>query len=355
MSSGYAGANSYGYWGVEGTEGAGDPSSDQNIPFNPQADQSPQKPKYVDTVEYVYSSLVPHTIYTGELAPGEGPFNGSFRDPFLLLTFFTNKTVGGVWGIGTGTITADMTATTDRDTIFYQYRIADQSASANHIDKLLKHGLPMKYSWKVEPAKLLAEIAEFKFLDFATNTRAPVIANTFHDQAFGSAVGGWAAWDNTGLNGTGKRSVTEMVLHWGAAVLTGLNIQTMEMSFEVGQDTVQLYNSRGQSTPYYTVRNFQLSLTGLVADLTLIAEYEKIFSDRTKADLILYYDKTLNYEKYLKFTQAYISPESDIVSIPESGKPAEVTLVIKGGEGTTPSFSGKYKDLVDPSVMITAA
>jgi len=354
MSS-YAGAESYGYWGVEGTEGAGDPSSDQNIPFNPQADQSPPKPKYNEVIEYVYSSLVPHTIYSGELVPGESPFNGSFRDPFLLLTFFTNKTVGGSWGTGTGTITADMTALTDRDTIFYQYRIADQSAAANHIDKLLKHGLPMKYTWKIEPGKLLAEIAEFKFLDFATNTQAPSISNDFHGQEWGSGVGGWAAWDNTGLNGTGKRSVTDMVLHWGGVVLTGLSIQTMEMSFEVGQDTIQLYNSLGQSVPHYTTRNFQLTLTGLVKDLTLIAEYEKIFSDRTKQDLILYQDFTTSYEKYLKFTQAYVSGESDIVSIPESGKPAEVTLVIKGGEATTPSFSGKYKDLADPSALITAA
>lgn len=343
----------YAYIGVEGTVGAGDPSSDQNIPLNPMREMSAPKPKNVDVVERTFDSLVPKIIFTGEKAPGEGPLPMSFRDPWVLLMFFTNKTVGGVWGTGTGTITADFTVLTDQDTVWLQYQLEDQAAS-NDINKLLKNGRPMKYSWVVEPGKLLEEIPEFKFLDFATNIQAPSISNDFHDQSFGSGVGGWGDWDDSGLNGTGKRSPTNMVLHWGGAVLTALKITSMRLEFTVGTETIQTTDSLGHTVAYLAVRDFQLTLGGVINDLTAITEYEKVYSDRTKQTLILYYDKTVGEEKYLQFTNAYISPESEIASIPESGKVAETTLIIKGGEVTAASFSGKFVDRPDPSVLITA-
>jgi len=350
----HTGESSYAYWGIEGTVGAGDPSADQNIPFNPTASLTPQKPKYVDVEERTFDSLEPKIVYTGEKAPGEGPIECSFRDPFLLLSFFTHKVVGGTWGTGTGTITADFTAVDDVDTLFLQYHLEDQSGSGNHVNKLLKHGLPMKYSWVVEVGKLLKEIAELKFLDFATNTQAPSISNDFHDQSFGSGVGGWANWDNSGLNGTGKRSPVDMVLHWGGAVLTALKITTMNMSFEVGYETIQTTDSLGHSVTYRTIRNFMITLNGTLNDLTAITEYEKLYSDRTKQTLRLYYDATAGEEKYLQFTNAHISPESSIPPIPEAGKPAEVSLVIKGGEDTKASYSGSFVDRPDPSVLINA-
>ena len=350
----YTGQGSYAYLMIEGTKGAADPSSDVLIPFNPMKDFGSPKPKYAETIERTFDSLEPKIIYSNELTPGEGPLATSFRDPFGLLTFFTHKTVGGTWGTGTGTITADFTDDDDEDTVGLQYHIADKSSTA-HIEKLLKYGLPQKYSWKIEPGKLLAEILEYKFLNFATNAQAPAINNNFHDQAWGSGVGGWANWDNTGLNGSGKRSVTDMVLHWGAAVLTGLSIKNMTMEFSVPSDSEQIYSSLAHSVDYKATRDFKLTLDGFVSDLTLIAEYEKLFSDKTKATLQLYYDHTTNYEKYLQFTNAYISSESDIVSIPESGKAAEVSLTILGGEATAASFSGKYKDRPDPTALITTS
>ncbi len=350
----YTGQGSYAYLMIEGTKGAANPAADVLLPLNPTKDFNSPKPKYAETIERTFDSLEPKIIYSNELTPGEGPINTSFRDPFGMLTFFTNKTVGGTWVTGTGTITADFTSNADADTVGLQYRIKD-AVSTNEIDKLLKYGLPQKYSWVVEPGKLLGEILEYKFLNFATNTQAPAINNNFHDQAWGSGVGGWANWDNTGLNGTGKRSVTDMVLHWGAAALTGLSIKTMNLEFSVPSDSEQLYSSLAHSVDYKAIRDFKLTLGGLVADLTLITEYEKLFSDKTKQTLQLYYDHTTNYEKYLQFTNAYISGDSDVVTIPEAGKPAEVSVVIMGGEATAASFSGKYKDRPDPSALITAA
>jgi len=344
----------YAYWGIEGTVGSGEPGSDQNIPLNPMASMAAPKPKYVDVVERTFDQLEPKIIYTGELAPGEGPLPMSFRDPFMLLAFFTNKTIGGSWGTGTGTITADFTSTADQDTIWLQYQLEDLVASAD-INKLLKNGRPMKYSWIVETGKLLQEIPEFKFLNFATNIEAPTIANTFHDQSFGSAVGGWGDWDDSGCNGTGKRSPANMVIHWGAAVLTALKITTMTLEFTVGTETIQTIDALGHSVAYLSVRDFQLTLNGILTDLTAITEFEKLYCNRTTATLQVYYDHTTNEEKYLQFTNAYISPESEIASIPESGKVAETTLIIKGGEDCAASFSGKFVDLPDPSAFITAS
>lgn len=348
----YTGQKSYAYLMIEATKGAADPSSDVLIPLNPMKDFGSPKPKYAETIEHTFDKLEPKIIYSNELVPGEGPLPTSFRDPFTMLTFFTHKTVGGTWGTGTGTINADFTDNDDVDTVGLQYRLKD-ALSTNEIDKLLKHGLPQKYAWKIEPGKLLAEIPEFKFLNFATNTQAPAINNNFHDQAFGSGVGGWANWDNTGLNGTGKRSVTDMVLHWNDTALTGLKIKTMLMEFSVPSESEQIYSSLAHSVDYKAVREFKLTLEGFVSDLSLIAEYEQIFSARTKQTLKLYQDFTTNYEKYLQFTQAYISGDSDVVSIPESGKAAEVSVTIMGGEETAASFSGKYKDRPDPSALIT--
>lgn len=350
----YTGQSSYAYLMIEATKGAADPSSDVLIPFNPLKDFGSPKPKYAETIERTFDSLEPKIIYSNELVPGEGPLETSFRDPFAMLTFFTHKTVGGSWGTGTGTIDADFTAIDDVDTVGLQYRIKDQ-LSTNNIDKLLKYGLPQKYSWKIDPGKLLAEILDYKFLNFATNTQAPAISNDFHDQSFGSGVGGWGNWDNTGLNGTGKRSVADMVLKWGGNALTGINIKTMLMEFGVPSDSEQIYSSLAHSIDYRAVRDFKLTLNGFVSDLTLIAEYEKIFADRAKQTLQLYQDATPSYEKYLQYTNAYISGDSDVVSIPESGKAAEISLIIMGGENTAASFSGKYKDLPDPTALITTS
>ena len=471
----YSGKKSYGYIMIEGTKGAADPTSDQNIPLNPMETLVPQKPKYVDEEIRTFDSLVPKVVYTKEKAPGEGPLESYFVDPFLLLAFFTHKTVGGTWVTGTGTITADFTDD-DEDTLGLQYHGHDQSAAVAHIEKLLKYGLPQKYGWKVEPGKLLKEIAEVKFLDFSTNTQAMSCSNAFHDQAFGSGIGGWANWDKSGLgalaeiftvlvtktqaeittgwyflftdgttefyvwmdkNGDGStddpgpigtktgvacnisgattaaevataiktaidalsivsasvvsetvtvtndhlgnytdavdnnttftitvtqqgvtsgfRSVADMVLKWGGSELTALSIKTMDWSFELPRDSEQIYSSLTHAVDYKAVRNFMCTITGIMSGLQAVTEVEKLYSARLKQTLQLYYDKTVDEEKYLQFTNAYFSPESDNVPIPEAGKPVEVTLIFKGGAETAASFSGKWLKHVDPTALLTTS
>jgi hypothetical protein len=350
----YTGTNSYIYWGVEGTKGAGDPSADQNIPFNPFSAVTPPKPKLIDEVYHTFDKLEPKFVVTNEQEPGEGPFESVFKDPFLLASFFTHKTVGGSWGTGDGTLAFDFSDIDDVDTIFTQYRIRDQ-VSTNHVDKLLKYGLPMEYHWIIEPGKLLKETASFKFLDFATNTQAPSINNNFHDQSFGSGIGGWANWDNSGLASNGCRSATGMLLKWGGAELTGLKIQNMDMMLKVGSETTLLQPSLVHSADRFSTREFSLTLTGKLNDLTLIPEYEAIYASRTKQTLQLFYDTAVGYEKYIQVTNAFISPESDIPGIPEAGEDVDVSLIIKGGEEFAASFAGTYLNLPDPTALITTS
>jgi hypothetical protein len=351
----YTGIGSYIYFMSEGTKGAANPAVDQNIPFNPMVGLEPPKAKYIDEVVRTFDSLDPKYEFSKELAPGEGPIENFFFDPFFMLTFFTHKTVGGVWGTGTGTIAADFTETDDKETIGIQYKLKDQAAS-NDIERLLKYGTPQKYGWSFEPGMLLKEIGDVKFNTFADNSQAPTINNNFHDQAFGSGVGGWANWDNTGLGNTGKRSVSDCVIHWGGAVLTGLNIVSGGLEFELPTQTRQIQSSLSHSLDWQGARNFVLNLTGYVNDKTLLAELEQIYDDRSKQTLQFYYDKTASYEKYLQFTNGVLDPEnSDIIPIPEAGEAAEVSLVIKGGGSSAASFMGSYKDRPDPTSMITTS
>jgi hypothetical protein len=346
----------YAYWMIEGTKLGADPSVDQNIPFNPMADLTPPKPRYVDAEFRTFDSLEPKKIWTEGLDPGENPLAQPplFQDPFLLLTFFTHKTVGGVWGTGDGTISADFTANDDIDTIGVQYRNEDQ-LSTNHIDRLLKGGFPQKYSWVIEPGKLLKEVPEFKFVNFADNTQAPTINNNFHDQSFGSGVGGWAKWDNSGLGGSGKRSVVNFELKWGGAAITGLDILNVLIELELGSETIKPYSSLSHTVDWFKQRNFTVTLEGYVKDKTLIAEYEQIFDSRTKQNLTMLYDTTASYTKGLTSTQVYVSPESDVVPIAEAGDAPNVSVILKGGEDFALSFAGTWLDRPDPSALITTS
>ena len=150
-------------------------------------------------------------------------------------------------------------------------------------------------------------------------------------------------------------TVVDMVIHWGGAVITALKGLTVTLRMEMGSETVQTTEALAHSTDFKSVRSYTLTISGILNDLTAITEFEKLYCDRTIQDLIVYYDHTTNEEKFLKITNCYVSPESDITPIPEAGKSAEVNLIIMGGENSKPSFSGKWVDLPDPSALITTS
>ncbi len=481
----YGGKGSSSYMGIEGTALAGDPKSDQNIPFNPMRSFIPAEPKYSEEIEHVFNSLVPYCIYSGELVPIDVSYETLYKDPFLMLTFFTEKTLAGTWSSGVGTINASFTAETELDTMFFQMHQQQQNASVaapKHIDRLYKGVLPMQYSWIFEKRKLMKEAFTIKALDFEDVVNPMNCSNDFHDDAFTIAaiaeistivakakasigdgdyffiygpsgtfsetkyyvwfdqqgagqadpgpagateilcdisgatdddsvaviiaaaiagkadfgasstdevvtvtaangghatdivdvdstltltvttqgnelLGGWADWDDTGIidsgGVTGKRSSADAVLHWNDAVLTGLNIENMRMDMDFGYETSQVVSSLGHTVYWRTVREFKITITGKVNDKTLIEEAEKKYKDKTKQTIKLYYDKTTSEFKFMQCTNAYISSESDIPEIPESGKPSEATVIIKGGVAFATTFVGNFDTLPDPDVLMS--
>lgn len=341
----------YAYWGIEGAFNAGNPASDPNIPFNPLVGLGPPKPKYSEETIYTFDSLEPTIIYSNELTPGEADIETVFKDPFLLLACFTHKVVGGTWVSGIGTIDADFSNIDDKDTLFIHYKQKDL-VSTNHIHKTVRGVLPTAYKWVIEPGKLLKEVVSTKGLSFASVESAMACNNDFHDQRWGSGIGGWAKWDDTGLNGTGKRSARDMVIEWNDVAITGLKIKTATLALAIPHETEQFIDSLGHTLEWEGQRGYSLELAGKLNDLTQLEEVEKTYADKTKNTLKVYYDKTAGKEKYIQITKMYVA-DYEVIAIPEAGQLAEVTFTMKGGEDCVPSFSGKYDTLPDPSALIT--
>ena len=344
----YAGADSYAYWGIEGTALAGDPSADQNAPFNPMLEFSPPKPIYGEVVERTFDSREPKLIYTNERSPGAGSITSFFRDPFLLLTCFTHKTMTGDWSTTDGVLTGDFTDDDDVDTLFIQYRVADQTG-ASHLDRLIKGVRPVRYEWSIEQGGLMKETVGLQGLKVATNTQAMTCSNDFHDQAWGSGVGGWANWSNAGCI-----SASDIVFHWNGATVDGLKIKSMTVALDLAKPTDRTYDSLDHNVYWDGIRDFTVTLTGLLNNLGELEEFEKTYANKTKNTLIFYYDNPASYEKYLQITTGYVRVH-DVVGIPVSGNAVEVSCTFAGGEGATASYSGTFdKDThVDPSALIT--
>lgn len=367
----YLGKDSYIYWGYNSDAGtsAGEPGTDQNIPFNP-IESLPEnmEPKYTDEVKKTMDSLRPKYIYTKEKTPSEFTIETSYRDPFLMAAFFPNRAVS--W-TNPYTITGDFTANTDDDLLWIQLHIHD-AESTDHLNRLYEQVIPMTYEWSFEPGGLLVERATFKCLDWSTNTQAMSCNNNFHDLSFGTAVGGWGAWDTSGCGSTGKRSSTNMVIKWDttsnlgtvatAASISGIDLENLTLTIDRSKASKQIASSLTHTKYWDETLEFTCTLSGLLNSLDEIEEFEKTFCNRTTTnDLRIWYDTTANYEKYITCTNVYIDPqESTFPGIPESGNPIEYTLVFKGGVDSLPSFScsfdaSKVKGTQDPSALVYEA
>lgn len=348
----YASEKSYHYWGYENSGyKAGDPSVDQNIPFNETEKFPPPKGKYTHERKNVYSSRTPKTIFTKALEAGEGPIGPMvFKDPFLLLSIFTHRVVGGVWGTGTGTLLGDFTDIDDDLSLWIQYHIHDQ-VSTNHLNRLLTGCDITEYKLMMKAGELLMEDATIKSVAFANNTQVMSLADTFHDQEFGSGIGGFAEWDDSGLLGTGKRSSADIVIHLDDAVITGLDIQEAELILSFPKGSKQLANSLEQGLRWLDIIDFTLTITGALGDLTEILESEKKYSDKTLRTLKFYIDDTVSEEKLITVTNVYVEDHS-IVEITPINEIVEGTLTLKGGEGFAASYSGSFVDRPDPSILV---
>lgn len=336
----YTGIDSYIYMGVEGSGfQEGDPSTDQHIPLNP-FEEFPDdaEPKFQDTDLSAFSQLSTYDRYSNSKPPATLPLSCVWRDPWIMLMFFTHKTEGGTWGAGnTGTIQGDFQDDDDVDTAFLQYRLADQSGSANHNDRLLCGMLPMSYEWVIEPGLVLKENFEFLVTRSKSNTQAMSMSSTdFHDASF-NASGGWAKWDTSGFAGDGKRSASNITLTWGGSELTGVNWKTLNSKMDVPYNTDQTSDALYHTVKWKGERNYTCAVSGTLLDTTAteISDVLDKYVDRTTTNnLKIEIDGTAGEEKYWQIANCHLVPaESTLPGIPGRGQQKEVTLMFKGAPG----------------------
>jgi hypothetical protein len=349
----YTGYGSEAYFGVEGTHKAGDPSTDQNIAFNKMAMFPPPKGQYAHESMRDFSKRTPSVSWTTVFEPGErfiGPF--VMKDPFLMLTMFTHKTVGGVWGTGTGTIAADFTDVDDEDSIFIQYRNFQYGGSA-HLDRLLLGGKVTGYKWIIEKGKMLMEDVQVKTLAFSVNTQLMNLNANFQDQSF-SATGGFADWDDTGILGSRGRSCREVVIEWNGVAIPGINITSGEMLIESINNSEQSFDELEHCQNWDGNLDFTLTLEGNLKALDLVLENEKIVENKTSATMKIYYDDTGSYEKFVQATNVVVETHN-VVEIAPTGEVSTASVTFKMIDGGAISYSGSFLDLPDPSALITTS
>ena len=349
--SGYSGIGSYVFFGREsGGFKLGNPSADQNVPFNKMEEYTPPKGRYVQEYRRTFDRLEPKCAWTRVFEPGERALTPMvFKDPFLLLKLFTHKTKTTPWvNPGISTITGDFSEFDDDETIWIQSRLASRSGS-NHLDRLLTGGKITQYKWVFQPGMLIMEEPSIKTNAFSVATNAMNCNTNFHDEAF-SALGGWSDWDNTGPIRCG-RSSRLVVINWNSAVITGLSLREGEMIINVPDIHEQPFNSLESTLRWLESIDFSLSLTGRILDKTLIEESEKEYKDKQRATLRIYYDTTSGQEKYIQCTNVVVD-EHSIVGIPKAGDLSEGSVVFKGGDEMRISYSGKFSSLPDPGNLV---
>jgi len=347
----YRGLNSYAYIGAEsGGFKLGVPATDTHIPLNRVGSQPLPNLKYVTEFGYSYSSLDPVDAWNEELS--EGSFEVSdarYNSPFLLQFMFGVRTVGGVWGTGTGTLAFNNSALTDAITLFLQSRLAD-NLSTNHIDRVFTGINLTEYSWTIEMGQLVKENASGIVANRASGTQAMSCNNNFHDQAFGSGVGGFSNWSTKDNGNRRPYHATECTITWGGSAFSGIDIVSGDFKILTPHSQEKDYSSFTPVDYWKEARPpVEGSVTGRTTNKTLIEEAEKAYTAKTPAT----YKVQLGTTTYqaLQITNAIIE-DFEALEIPEVGKPWEVSLKVKSTPSSALSYAGSFLNHADPTTLI---
>lgn len=349
-----------GFWAREGATtttwgyaAAGMPISTTAVhqPFNP-SKSLPVPIIKVGHEEIVLSDdRVPAIIHDTLIDPVEVDFKDMyFKDPFLLLCLFPNKTLtaANTWGEGnTGTITADFTAETYKDSIMYQVKLADSSGSASHMEYTFHGGEITEYKLASEKGKLLMESVKVKFMDMVGNSRAFTSDPDFDD---GSTRPN-ANWDED------APFLSKNVSYkWGGSAPAGIQIEKGTTTIKVPREQETLQNSeKAQVNWMGSPLSFEAELEGFVSTNAQMTEIRNGYASKTKQTFeTIYHNAGGAEERKLQCTQLYLKGfEFDGEGIPESGKPVKCKLIFgmgvaDAGTKAAISYSGKWTSHVDP-------
>lgn len=331
---------------------AGNPATDKQQPLNPITENTGIKlPERIYELITPVSDLYPQIEVDKNLEPSTITLRGYFREIFLMLTLFNSKKLPTSWS-GTGdNILADFTSRLDIDNnISIQLRLPDPSGS-NHIDLFFDGGKITEYRFIGEAQDAVMEEIDIKFSEITESTQIVNIDTGFDDGSFDGdgRNGGWALW-NTNLFAD-KRVVLltkDVVITIGASAPAGLAMQSFKLTLPVPQAMEFVKSSFEAGIIYEEVRGpWGLECSGKLIDKTDIVEALKTLASKTKATAKLEYDETPN-NKFFQFTNAVLK-NIDGISIPEAGKPIDVTYIYEGAGGSDLSYSWTGNETDDPS------
>ena len=342
----------YMYFCRNSTFKSGDPSSDKHQPLNPIVESTGIKlPERVYDLIAPVSDLYPQIQVDRSLEPSTITIRSYFREPFMLLTIFTYKTMTSVWTGTSDTITGGFDNRGDVDNnISIQLRIPDPT-NANHIDLLFDGGRVTEYRWVGEAQGAVIEEVDIKFAEITENTQAIDVDAGFDDSSFDNAVlvldGGWALW-NTNLYASKKVILLSKDVTITVGTLNqGFAIQSWKLTLPVPITMDFVQSSHIAGIVYEEVRGpWVLEMSGKLTGNQNISEAISTVATKTTATAKIAYDAS-PLEKYVQFTNAVIK-NIDGLSIPEAGKPIDVTYIYEGSAGSVLTYSWTGTEGTDP-------
>jgi len=350
----YAGTGSYAYCGPEdGGFGTADPLGDPNLPINRMLTVNLPKVYYPTSYEYSYDKLDPSDAWNETLEEGTFEWEGRYNAPFMLQFVFTHHAVGGVWASGTGTLTFDYTDVDDDISFWIQIRLADQ-VGTNHIDRLFKGCDIVEYSWEITQGSLVMEKISGIAADVATNTQAMVLADTFHDQAFGSGVGGHANWVIKDDSNRKPYHATEAIVTYGGAAFSNFNLTEATIKLTTPKTHERTLGSLKATADRWLEKRdpYEGSVKGRLTNNTQLVEFEKAYESKTPQTYKVQLGTTTN--QWIQVTNMIIE-DLDILEIPEAGQAWEVSMILKSTPASVASYGGSFVNHPDPTALIWIA
>jgi len=340
------GVGSYTFWGWNDTFKGGVPATDKHIPFNPMKSFECDLLTYDQEVIHLYNKLDPQILFDNKIDEYGITIRTMYRDPFLLLTLFTNKTLTTTWDGSNDVITANMSVDTYRNNNLWieHHGYID---GTNDVNLLFDGGELTTYKWILEPGALIEE-ATMMFVECTESTPDIVdMDDGLDDASFNDAVsgadGGWSLWDGQAYNIASKVALSKDVTI-SHTYLSGLSIQSGEIVIETPKTRNWLLNSLTVGSSYDAPRPpFKATFKGIMTTDTNIAQALLGYSTKTLAPLTVAHATN----KQLVCTNTYLKNISNI-GIDEGGKAPETVYEIVAGANPVLSYSWTGNETTSP-------
>ena len=282
-------------------------------------------------------------IYTELMEKGTANLEFIMKDPFFMSRAFHYKNVDTPWTGTDDDIVMNFSATTHRETFMIHIHIDDVS---NPVDMTFYGCQIEAYKWVMEPGQLLKEVATITCINALEDVQVMVCANDFHDQRWGSAVGGWGNWDS---NAPYHSSLCTPTI--GGAPLTTIAPQMVSIGFEYPKKTEHTTDSLlAINVNYDDFPVYFFEVNGPMLTDAELVEIRKTFANKTTNQTLkmTFGDAT----KYMQFTKGYLKT-CDNVKIPDSATAYKHTIRYEGGVDPVLSVALRYSIATDPDPMIT--